>query len=128
MCRAVGWLPPCRAGRPQPTWTRGRFTDSLFADRGYNHDIYRDGVRAHGIVPALARRAMRHGTGLGIYRWMVERASAWLHGFRRLRIRWERRPDIDEAFLKLACCHITHRQLGSLRYSAFRRVFGGDIT
>ncbi|MEU9663967.1 IS5/IS1182 family transposase, partial [Streptomyces chartreusis] len=39
----------------------------------------------------------------------------WLHGFRRLRIRWERRADIHEAFLKLACCLITHRQLGSLR-------------
>jgi transposase len=45
---------------------------------------------------------------------VVERTFAWLHGFRRLRIRWERRPDIHEAFLKLACCLITHRQLGSL--------------
>ncbi|MFF3373215.1 IS5/IS1182 family transposase, partial [Streptomyces chartreusis] len=27
---------------------------------------------------------------------------------------WERRADIHEAFLKLACCLITHRQLGSL--------------
>jgi hypothetical protein len=30
------------------------------------------------------------------------------------RIRWERRADMHEAFLKLACCLITHRQLGSL--------------
>jgi hypothetical protein len=37
-----------------------------------------------------------------------------LHGFRRLRICWERRADIHEAFLKLACCLITLRQLGSL--------------
>lgn len=28
-----------------------------------------------------------HGTGLGTYRWVAERAFAWLHGFRRLRIR-----------------------------------------
>lgn len=28
----------------------------LFADRGYDHDIYRDPVRARGIVPAIARR------------------------------------------------------------------------
>ncbi|MFI2162795.1 IS5/IS1182 family transposase, partial [Streptomyces sp. NPDC003753] len=26
---------------------------------------------------------------------------------------WERRADIHEAFLKLACCLITHRQLNS---------------
>lgn len=49
-----------------------------------------------------------------MYRWVVERTFAWLYGFRRLRIRWERRADIHEAFLELACCLITHRQLGSL--------------
>jgi len=103
-------IPPVRGrvGRPR------RKPDSLFADRGYDHDIYRDQVRARGIVPAIARRGTLHGTGLGTYRWVVERSSAWLHGFRRLRIRWERRADIHEAFLILACCLITHRQLGSL--------------
>lgn len=104
-------IPPVRGrvGRPR------RKPDSLFADRGYDHDIYRDQVRARGIVPAIARRGTRHGTGLGTYRWVVERSFAWLHGFRRLRIRWERRADIHEAFLKLACCLITHRQLRALR-------------
>ncbi|MFD3976096.1 transposase, partial [Streptomyces cyaneofuscatus] len=52
--------------------------------------------------------------GLGTYRWVVERSFAWLHGFKRLRIRWERRADTHEAFLKLACCLITHRQINSL--------------
>ncbi len=76
--------------------------------------IHRDRLRERGIVPAIARRGTRHGSGLGTYRWVVERTFAWLHGFRRLRIRWERRADIREAFLKLACCLITHRQLSSL--------------
>jgi hypothetical protein len=40
---------------------------------------------------------------------VVERTIAWLHGFRRLRIRRERRDDIHEAFLGLATCLITHR-------------------
>ncbi|GAA4052034.1 hypothetical protein GCM10022233_23530 [Streptomyces shaanxiensis] len=97
-----------RVGRPR------RRPDSLFADHGYDHDIYRDQVRVRGIVPAIARRGTQHGTGLGTYRWVVERTFAWIHGFRRLRIRWERRSDIHEAFLKLACCLITHRQLCSL--------------
>jgi IS5 family transposase len=91
-----------------------RRSDSLFADRGYDRDMYREKVRGRDIVPAIARRGTRHGTGLGAYRWVVERTFAWLHGFRRLRIRWERRADIHEAFLKLACCLITHRKLGSL--------------
>ncbi len=103
-------IPPIkgRVGHPR------RRPDSLFADRGYDHDIYRDQVRQRRIVPAIARRGTLHGTGLGKYRWVVERSFAWLHGFKRLRIRWERRADIHEAFLKLACCLITHRQIDSL--------------
>jgi transposase len=66
-------------------------------------------------VPAIARRGPLHGTGLGTYRWVVERSFARLHGFRRLRIRWERQADIHEALLKLACCLITDRQLRASR-------------
>lgn len=40
--------------------------------------------------------------------------TSWLHGFRRLRIRWERRDDIHEAFLGLAVCLITHRHVQRL--------------
>jgi transposase len=46
----------------------------------------------------IARRQTEHGSGLGRWRWVVERAFAWLHNFRRLRIRWERRHDIHLAF------------------------------
>ncbi|PJN34518.1 hypothetical protein CG747_39960 [Streptomyces sp. CB02959] len=45
---------------------------------------------------------------------VVERTIAWLHGFRRLRIRWERRDDIHEAFLGLATCLVTHRHVRRL--------------
>lgn len=41
--------------------------------------------------------------GLGKFRWVVERTHAWLHNFRRLRIRFERCAGIHEAFLKLGC-------------------------
>ncbi len=84
---------------------------TLYADRGYDHDRYRKQVRARGILPVIARRGTEHGSGLGVHRWVVERTFAWLHGFRRLRVCWERRADIHEAFFKLACCLITHRQL-----------------
>ncbi len=103
-------IPPVRGRADRPR----RKPQAVFADRGYDHDIYRDQVRARGIIPAIARRGTAHGSGLGVYRWVVERAFAWLHGFKRLRIRWERRTDIHEAFLKLACCLITHRQVLSL--------------
>lgn len=35
---------------------------------------------------------------------VVERTIAWYDGMRRLRIRWERRDDMHEAFLGLATC------------------------
>lgn len=36
--------------------------------------------------------------------WVAESAIAWLHGPRRLRIRWEARDDMHDAFLQLAHC------------------------
>ncbi|KQX51067.1 transposase [Streptomyces sp. Root66D1] len=74
-----------RPGRPR------RKSQAVFADRGYG--IYRDQVRARRIIPVIARRGTPHGSGLGVYRWVVERTFAWLHGFKRLRVRWERRAD-----------------------------------
>jgi len=36
-------------------------------------------------------------------RWIVERTLAWLHNLRRLRTRYERRPELPLAFLRLGC-------------------------
>ncbi|WNZ06432.1 IS5 family transposase [Streptomyces sp. 11x1] len=95
-------------GRPR------RRPDALLADRGYDHDKYRRLLRARGIRPVIAERGQPHGSGPGVFRYVVERTIAWLHGFRRLRIRWERRDDIHEAFLGLATCIITHRHVQRL--------------
>ncbi|MFG2311445.1 IS5 family transposase [Streptomyces sp. NPDC048566] len=98
-------------GRPRHT------PDALLADRGYDHDKYRRLLWQRGIRPVIAERGVEHGSGLGIFRWVVERTIAWLHGFLRLRIRWERRDDIHEAVLGLATCLITHRPVRHLRTS-----------
>jgi transposase len=42
---------------------------------------------------------------------VVERTFAWLHNYRRLRIRWERDPAMHMAFLTLACAPICQRYL-----------------
>ncbi|MFT4198731.1 MAG: transposase, partial [Pseudoxanthomonas sp.] len=57
------------------------------------------------------KRRTTHGSGLGKTRWVVERSIAWLHQFRRLRIRYERLPCIHEAFLKIGCAIICWRVL-----------------
>ena len=59
----------------------------------------------------MGRRGAPHGSGLGKTRWVVERTLAWLHKFRKLRVRDERRPSVHEALMLLACCAICWRFL-----------------
>jgi transposase len=92
-------------GRPR------RRPERLVGDRGYDYDRYRKRLRQRGIRPMIARRQTAHGSGLGRFRWVVERTFAWLHQFRRLLVRYERRADIHEAFLALGCCLICWRRL-----------------
>jgi hypothetical protein len=57
------------------------------------------GARYHA-APRTRRR--RERTRLGHYQWMVERPLSWQQGFRRLRVRDEKRDDIYEALMHLA--------------------------
>ena len=94
-----------KVGRPRQR------PDRIVADRGYDHDNYRRELWRRGVKPSIARRATEHGSGLGRWRWVVERTFAWLHSYRRLRIRWERDPVVHMAFLSLACAFICRRYL-----------------
>jgi len=80
-------------------------------DRAYDSEPHRKRLRRRRIIPVLAKRNTAHGSGLGVYRWVVERTNSWLHQFRRLRVRYERRSDIHEAFLTLGCILICFRFL-----------------
>jgi transposase len=79
--------------------------------RAYDAEKIRAGLRAKGIQPLLAQRNTADGSGLGRWRWVVERTFAWLNQFRRLRVRYEKRTDIHEAFLALGCTLICWRFL-----------------
>jgi transposase len=85
--------------------------DCVAGDRGNDAETIRRDLRARNIVPFLAKRNTEHGSGLGRWRWVVERTFAWLNQFRRLRIRYEKRADIHEAFLFLGCTLICWRRL-----------------
>lgn len=86
----------------------------MLGDRGYNHEKYRHLVRELGVKPVIARRGAEHGSSLGTQRWVVERALAHLHWFRRLQIRWQIRDDIHEACLALGCALICGRRLAAV--------------
>lgn len=96
---------PGKPGRPKRTPHR------LYGDRAYDSHLHRMLLWIRGIEPVLAQRNTAHGSGLGTVRWVVERTLSWLHQFRRLRVRYERRADIHEAFLKLACAMICSNTL-----------------
>ena len=98
--------PVCgKPGRPR------RRPDRVSADRGYDYEKYRRELRRRGITPEIARRGNPHGSGLGRHRWIVERTFAWLHQFKRLLVRYDRRHEIHEAFLALGCCIVCFRRL-----------------
>ena len=96
---------PGKAGRPRQRPER------VSADRGYDYDTYRRQLRKRGLRPEIAPKQTEHGSGLGRYRWVVERTFAWLHQFKRLLVRYDRRAEIHEAFLAIGCCLVCYRRL-----------------
>lgn len=102
-------IPPITGKRGRP---RQR-PDYLQGDRAYDSEPHRKDLRKLSIVPVLAKRRTEHGSGLGVYRWVVERTLAWLYQLRRLRVRYERRPDIHEAFLSIGCIIICWNRLSN---------------
>ena len=96
-----------KVGRPrqQPEAVQG--------DRAYGSAAHPRWLQKRGIADPLARCRTPHGIELGATRWVVGRTLSWLHQFHRLRIRYERRADIHQAFLTLGCAIICHRSLQS---------------
>jgi transposase len=96
-----------KRGRPK------RRPQKLLGDRAYDSRRHRRELHRRRISPRLARRKTTHGSGLGKERWVVERTISWLHQFRRLRVRYDRRDEIHEAFLILGACLICLRLLAT---------------
>ena len=77
----------------------------IWADGGYAGQLV-TWVRALKLGRCARLEIIRKiGAGFQLLpkRWVVERTFAWLHRFRRLAVRYERRPCVHEAFLTLAC-------------------------
>ena len=98
----VDAVPPVKVPRGRPGRPRQRPV-KLHGDKGYDYPRCRLALRRRGITPRIARRGVESSQRLGRHRYVVERSLAWLVGYRRLRVRYERRADILTAFLHLAC-------------------------
>jgi IS5 family transposase len=103
---AVDAIEPIR--KPRRGRARKR-PKKLHADKGYDFPRCRKALRKRGITPRIARRGIESSERLGRYRWVVERTLSWLNRYRRLKVRYERREDIHQAFLELGSALICWR-------------------
>ena len=102
--------------RPKPTPEEPQ---GLCLDKGYDYDEVRDlladfGFTAHIRARGEEAKALKQEAGFKARRWVVERAQSWMHRFRRVLIRWDKKVRNYLAFLHLACAYITFRQSGLL--------------
>lgn len=109
-------LVPLVVGIPavrSPRGPRRRRPEKLRADKGYDSDELRGWLRERGIVPRIARREVESGERLGRHRWKIERTIAWLDGYRRLTIRYERDARNFLGFLSLAAALTCWKRLAT---------------
>lgn len=107
---AVDAIEPIRRPRGRPR----KRPKKLHADKAYDFPRCREALRKRGITPRIARRGIESSEKLGRYRWAVERTLSWVNRFRRLKVRYERREDIHQAFLDLGCALICWRYVERL--------------
>jgi putative transposase len=100
--------------RPEPTAERPQ---GLCLDAGYDYDevyaiLQEFGFTAHVRSRGNEAQALKREAGFKARRWVVERAHSWMNRFRRLLIRWDKKPQNYLAFLHFACGLIAYRAAG----------------
>lgn len=108
-------LPALLDARPAVQGPRGRprrQPGCIFGDRAYGTAAMIALMVTLGIYSFLARRGdPTHGSGLGAFRYVVERTLAWFGNFRRIRHCYERKPEHFQALNELAACSIVATRL-----------------
>ena len=100
--------------RPAPTQERPQ---GLCLDAGYDYDevsaiLQEFGFTAHVRARGDEATAIKREAGFTARRWVVERAHSWMNRFRRLLIRWDKKPENYLAFLHFACGLMAFRAAG----------------
>lgn len=90
--------------RPRPSPQRPQH---LCLDKGYDYDEVRDLVREFGFTAHIRSRGeeaelIRRSARFKARRWVVERTHSWMNRFRRILIRWEKKPENYVGLLHMA--------------------------
>jgi transposase len=86
----------------------------LHADKAYDQADLRAWLRDRGIAVRIARKGIETSDKLGRHRWVIERTLAWLTGYRRLTLRYERNASHFLAFMTLAATVTCYKKLAKL--------------
>jgi putative transposase len=86
-------------------------------DKGYDYDEVRDilhefGFTAHIRACGEEAKEIKREAGFKARSFVVERAHSWLNRFRRLLVRWDKKPANYLAFLHFVCGLIAFRAAG----------------
>jgi transposase len=100
--------------RPQPTKEQEQ---GMCLDKGYDYDEVRAILHEFGFTAHIrsrgeeAKQLVREAEQRA-RRWVVERSHSWMNRFRRILVRWEKKPEHYLAFLHFACALIAFRAAG----------------
>jgi transposase len=86
-------------------------------DKGYDYQEVRDILTEFGFTAHIRSRGeeaqeLKRKAGVRARRWVVERTHSWMNRFRRILIRWEKKPENYIGFLHFACALIAFRAAG----------------
>lgn len=92
---------------------RRRKPGKIHADKAYDLPDCHRALRERRIGDRIARRGIESSARLGRHRWVIERTIAWLGGYRRLTLRYERHGHLFAAFLALAAAITCYKKLAA---------------
>jgi putative transposase len=97
--------------RPEPSEEQPQ---GMCLDKGYDYDEVREVLVEFGFTAHIRSRGeeakeLAREAGKRARRWVVERSHSWMNRFRRILVRWEKKPEHYLAFLHFACALIAFR-------------------
>ena len=86
-------------------------------DKGYDYDEVREILEEFGFTAHIKARGeeakeLKEEAGKRARRWVVERSHSWMNRFRRILVRWDKKPENYLALLHFACALISFRAAG----------------
>ena len=100
--------------RPEPSDEQPQ---GMCLDKGYDYDDVRATLEEFGFTAHIRSRGdeandLARDASKRARRWVVERTHSWMNRFRRILIRWDKKPEHYLAFLYFACALIAFRAAG----------------